>query len=70
MCEANPHHRRAQLIVLTDKGRQTFEAVMRLQAPWIDSLSAGLSVKDIATVHGVLTSLRTKLEDVDRTSRA
>jgi len=32
--EANPHHRRAQLVVLTDKGRQTFDAAMRLQAPW------------------------------------
>ena len=63
--EANPHHRRAQLVVLTDKGRHTFDAVMRLQAPWIDSISAGLSVKDIATVHRVMTSLRKKLEDID-----
>lgn len=30
---SNPHHRRAQLVVLTDKGRQTFDAAMRLQAP-------------------------------------
>ena len=51
--------------VLTDKGRHTFDAVMRLQAPWIDSISAGLSVKDIATVHRVMTSLRKKLEDID-----
>src|ERR1700740_2394941 len=28
--EANPHHRRAQLVVLTDKGKQTFVAAMRL----------------------------------------
>ena len=63
--EANPHHRRAQLVVLTDKGRHTFDALMRLQAPWIDSISAGLSVKDIATVHRVMTSLRKKLEDID-----
>ena len=30
--ETNPHHRRAQLVVLTDKGRRTFDAAMRLQA--------------------------------------
>jgi len=60
--KANPHHRRAQLVVLTDKGRQTFEAAMRLQAPWINRLSNGLSVKDIETVHRVVTALRTKLE--------
>src|SRR6476620_4623872 len=29
--ETNPHHRRAQLVILTDKGRQTFDAAMRLQ---------------------------------------
>ena len=63
--DANPHHRRAQLVVLTDKGRHTFDAVMRLQAPWIDSISAGLSVKDIATVQRVMRSLRKKLEDID-----
>src|SRR5712675_3692141 len=37
--DANPHHRRAQLVVLTDKGRQTFDAAMRLQGPWVNSLS-------------------------------
>jgi len=60
--ETNPHHRRAQLVVLTDKGRQTFDAAMRLQAPWINSLSEGLSVKDIQTVQNVTSTLRRKLE--------
>jgi DNA-binding MarR family transcriptional regulator len=60
--EANPHHRRAQLVVLTAKGRQTFEAAMRLQAPWINGLSDGLRVKDIETVHRVVAALRSKLE--------
>src|SRR6266700_8063493 len=56
--EPNPHHRRAQLVVLTHKGRQTFDAAMRLQAPWVNSLSDGLLVKDVKTVHGVITALR------------
>src|SRR5438552_7307536 len=60
--ETNPHHRRAQLVMLTDKGRQAFDAAMRLQAPWINSISAGLSVKDIDTVQRVITALRKKLE--------
>ena len=58
----NPHHRRAQLVVLTDKGKQTFDAAMRLQAPWANSLSEGLVVKDIQTVHRVTIALRKKLE--------
>src|SRR6202140_4934770 len=36
--ETNPHHRRAQLVVLTDKGKRAFEAAMELQAPWVNGL--------------------------------
>lgn len=61
--EANPHHRRAQLVVLTDKGRQIFEAAMQLQAPWVNALSDGLSLKDLEAVHRVVLALRNKLEN-------
>ena len=61
----NPHHRRAQLVILTDKGRQTYDDAMRLQAPWIDALSDGLRVEDIETTHRVMTALRQKLEGGD-----
>ncbi|MBR0859817.1 MarR family winged helix-turn-helix transcriptional regulator [Bradyrhizobium liaoningense] len=60
--EPNPHHRRAQLVVLTGKGKQTFEAAMRLQAPWINELSEGLRVKDIETARSVMSALRGKLQ--------
>jgi DNA-binding MarR family transcriptional regulator len=63
---ANPHHRRAQLVGLTEKGKQTFDAAMRLQAPWINSLAEGLPVKDIQTMHRVIFALRQKLEGNDR----
>jgi DNA-binding MarR family transcriptional regulator len=63
--ETNPHHRRAQLVVLTDKGKRAFEAAMELQAPWVNGLSDGLSVKEIETVHRVVGALRKKLEDKD-----
>lgn len=61
--ETNPHHRRAQLVVLTDKGRQTFDAAMRLQAPWINALADGLPIKDIQTFHRVMVAIRGKLEN-------
>lgn len=64
--EANPHHRRAQLVVLTEKGRRTFDAAMALQAPWVNNLSEGFSVKDIETVHRVVTALRKTLEGDDQ----
>ena len=60
--ETNPHHRRAQLVELTDKGERTFDAAMELQAPWINGLAEGLSVKDIQTLHRLAVALRQKLE--------
>lgn len=61
--EPNPHHRRAPLVVLTEKGRQAFEAAMRLQVPWINRISEGLEVRDIETTHSVVQAVRRKLED-------
>ena len=58
----NPHHRRAQLVVLTEKGRQAYDTAMSLQAPWVNRLSDGLRVEDIATTHRVMTALRRALE--------
>ena len=59
--ETNPHHRKAQLVVMTNKGQQTMDAAMRLQAPWSDSLANGLTLKDIETAHRVMLALRQNL---------
>jgi len=61
--EANPHHRRAQLVLLTDKGKRTLDNAMRLQAPWINKVSEGVMLKDIQTFQSVITALRQKLEN-------
>jgi DNA-binding MarR family transcriptional regulator len=63
--ESNPHHRRAQLVVLTDKGRQVFDAAGRLQIPWVNGLADRLSVKEIETAHRVVTALRDRLRGSD-----
>ena len=60
--EVNPHHRRASLVVLTDKGRRTFDEASRVQAPWVNALSEGLAIKDIDTARRVVAALRKKLE--------
>ena len=62
--EANPHHRRAQLVVLTDKGRQAFDAAMNLQAPWVNRLSDGLAVDEIKAAHRVIMRLQANLDDM------
>jgi DNA-binding MarR family transcriptional regulator len=66
---ANPHHRRAQLVVLTEKGRQAFAAAMVSQVPWVNRVSDGLPVKDIETAHRVVRALRQKLECNDGADR-
>jgi DNA-binding MarR family transcriptional regulator len=69
--EPNPHHRRAQLVVLTKKGQETYDSAIRLYDPKVNDLANGLPVDDIETAHRVLLTLRKKLEgedDVDEQS--
>lgn len=60
--QPNPHHRRAQLVVLTEKGRQAYEEAMRLEAPWVNELSEGLRVEEIEAARKLLAALRQRLE--------
>lgn len=58
----NPHHKRAQLVILTVKGKRAFKLAMDLQAPWANNLADGVAVKDLETVHRVILVLRKNLE--------
>jgi len=60
--EPNPHHRRAHLVLLTDKGKEAFRAAMDVQTPWINRLADGLRVADIETTRDVISTLRRRLE--------
>ena len=66
--ETNPHHRRAQLVVLTDEGRQAFEAAMRLQAPWVNRLADGVTVNEIKSAHRVMMKLLANLDNMAETA--
>jgi DNA-binding MarR family transcriptional regulator len=59
--EPNPHHRRSPLVVLTDKGRRTFDEAMRRQVPWINRLARGLSVEDIEVARTLARTVRERL---------
>jgi DNA-binding MarR family transcriptional regulator len=59
--ETNPHHRRAQLVVLTDQGRETYEAAMRLQAPWVAALADGIPASEIEAATRVLSRVHARL---------
>jgi DNA-binding MarR family transcriptional regulator len=58
----NPNHRRAKLILLTDRGAKTHRAAMDRQAPWVEDLAGGLSPEAIISATGTLRKVRTRLE--------
>lgn len=61
--QPNPHHRRAQLVVLTEKGRDTYDAAIAVYDPQAAALAQGISMQDLMVAQRVLQMLREKLED-------
>nr|WP_298682173.1 MarR family transcriptional regulator [uncultured Dongia sp.] len=61
----NPHHRRAQLVLLTVRGKSAYAAAMKRQGPWADRLAAGLTTKQLTAASAVLRALRQRLDTLD-----
>jgi DNA-binding MarR family transcriptional regulator len=59
----NPHHRRAKLVVLTDKGARLYQAVETRRVPWARALADGLAPRSLASALTTLRALRERLED-------
>ena len=59
----NPHHVRAQLVLLTAAGRAQFEEAQRRQTPWAASLADGIEPADIAACTALLQSLARRLDE-------
>jgi DNA-binding MarR family transcriptional regulator len=59
---ANPHHRRANLVALTARGREIYDQCSRLQAPWVNALSQAIEADDVASATRTIRSLRERLE--------
>lgn len=60
--EPNPHHQRAPLLMLTDKGRHALTSIAALQVPWVNALSKGLSQAQLTATLETLQALRIRLE--------
>lgn len=58
----NPHHQRAKLVVLTANGAKAYADATELQVPWVNALSDGLDMPDIAAAARLLKALRQRLE--------
>jgi DNA-binding MarR family transcriptional regulator len=59
---ANPHHERAKLVLLTERGAAAHRDAMIRQGPWVTELRSGLKKKDIEAAGSLLHELRRRLE--------
>lgn len=58
----NPHHARAKLVVMTQKGRQVYAAAMALQRTWASELAKGIAPAELSEAGALLGKLRARLE--------
>jgi DNA-binding MarR family transcriptional regulator len=59
--EANPHHQRAKLVLLTASGRDAYDAATKRQASLARELTQGLTDKQIRSAAVVLKTMRQRL---------
>jgi DNA-binding MarR family transcriptional regulator len=59
---ANPHHRRAKLVLLTERGKSAYAAAMRRQEPWANALAGRLTIREIEAATQTLRALRKHLD--------
>lgn len=58
----NPHHVRAKLVVLTEKGKRAYRSAMALQRPWARKLRKDLSAQDVRIALKVMRAIRGRLK--------
>jgi DNA-binding MarR family transcriptional regulator len=69
--DPNPHHRRAGLIALTEKGESAYRRAIARKEIWAEGLCAGLSPDGIEAANALLRDLQRRLdEDVHEDARA
>lgn len=62
----NPHHRRAHLVVLTEKGREIYDAAIEAYTPRVNALANDLNSDDVHVACNLVTTLRFYIErDLD-----
>jgi DNA-binding MarR family transcriptional regulator len=60
--QVNPHHKRAQLIALTAKGKKIYARLEQKQMPWANAIAARTRASDLKVASSVLKKLIEKLE--------
>ena len=55
--QVNPHHKRANYVVLTEKGKEVYSIITEIQIPWANKCSKDFSVEDLNTTLSVLRKI-------------
>jgi DNA-binding MarR family transcriptional regulator len=53
----NPHHKRANHVLLTEKGKDVYSIITEIQIPWANKISKDISVEDLNTTLSVLRKI-------------
>jgi DNA-binding MarR family transcriptional regulator len=59
----NPHHRRAKLVLFTDRGAMAYRAAMDRQTLWADELAAGLTPEAILSATNILRRMQGRIDN-------
>jgi DNA-binding MarR family transcriptional regulator len=60
--DPNPHHKRAMLVTMTQRGESAFRAAMERQEGWADALAAGLPSEGVEAASVLLRKLQRRLD--------
>lgn len=59
--ELNPHHRRAMLVLMTERGEDAYRAATERQERWADALAVDLSSEAIEAARDLLRDMQRRL---------
>jgi DNA-binding MarR family transcriptional regulator len=60
--EQNPHHRRAMLVLATERGEAAYRAASERQERWAETLTAGLAPEGFEAASALLREMLRRLE--------
>ena len=63
--EPNPHHRRAMLVVMTERGEDAYRRASERQERWADGLVSGLPPDAIEAAGALLRTLQIRLAEAE-----
>ena len=66
--EVNPHHRRAMLVMMTERGAAAYHAVSERHGRWAQEVMAGLAPERIEAVSEVLREIQCRLANAAATN--